>query len=58
MQVLLYIRCSLMPLALSTRPPSTELLSLVGFNTIDAVRRFSNGCPGKLIQLRVAIFSE
>lgn len=39
MQVVSYTLVSLMPLALSIRPPSTELLGSVGFDTTDAARR-------------------
>lgn len=39
MQVVSWFLGSLMPLALSTRPPSTELFGSVGLNTTDVERR-------------------
>lgn len=58
MQVVPWILGSLMPLALSTRPLSTELLVLVGHKTADAVRRLVHSYPDNLTQVRVVVFRK
>lgn len=56
MQVVSWTLGSLMPSALSTRPSSTGLFGLVGYETADAARRLFDDYPDNLMQVRVVIF--